>query len=145
LNFPRVVLAALASWGAYVAVGFLVDILLSDLYAEHASLMRPAADRGALVPWGLGVSLLGFFAFAYAYAKGYEGGTGAQEGLRYGVLVGLMLVAFASIREFMTYPVSMGLLGARVIDFIVEFAVYGAIVGTIYRPAHSGTRRPVSA
>ena len=33
--------------------------------------------------------LVGMFAVAYIYAKGYEGGSGLQEGLRFGLLIGI--------------------------------------------------------
>jgi len=57
-----------------------------------------------------------------------------QEGLRFGVLVGVMLIAFVIVWDYMTYPLSRTLLFALVIDYIVEFAIYGTIVGAIYRP-----------
>ena len=55
--------------------------------------LRPPAEMN--LAFGLAASLLGFFVFAYAYAKGYEGGAGAVEGLRFGVVVGLLLACFS--------------------------------------------------
>ena len=37
--------------------------------------------------------LLAFFAFAYAFAKGYEGTNGVMEGIRFGVLTGIVVLA----------------------------------------------------
>jgi len=88
--------------------------------------------------------LIGFFAFAYAYAKGYEGGSGLQEGLRFGVLVGIMLCTFVTIWEYMVWPVGSRLLAAWLIDYIVEFALYGIVVGAIYKPIAVSTRRAVA-
>ncbi len=143
MNFPRVALAAVASWVLYLGIGFLVHgVLLKDTYLQYVSVMRPEAQANAILPIAFGCALVGFFAFAYAYAKGYEGGSGVQEGLRFGVLVGIMLCAFGSVWDYMMWPVSAGLLAAWLIDFVVEFAVYGMVVGLIYKPAVVAARRP---
>jgi hypothetical protein len=108
---------------------------------QHASAMRPEAEASAILPIGFAFALIGFFAFAYAYAKGYEGGSGAQEGLRFGVLIGIVLCCFGSIWDYMVWPVSPTLAALWMVDFLVEFALYGLIVGVVYKPA----TRPVRA
>jgi hypothetical protein len=146
MNFPRVALAAVVSWVAYLAVSFLVHgLLLADLYRQHAASTRPEDAQMAILPVALGLALLGFFAFAYAYAKGYEGGRGVQEGLRFGVVVGIILCCFAGIFQYMLWPASATLLMAWLLDYVLEFALYGMIVGFVYRPRTSTLRRAVSA
>lgn len=138
MNFGRLALGAVAAWIAYVAIGFVVNtMILADVYAQHiaANVMRPPEAGNALVPIGLVMGLLGFFVFAYAYAKGYEGGQGVQEGLRFGVVVALLLICFALIWEYVVFPISGRLLAYWVVDLLVEFAIYGMIVGAIYKPA----------
>ena len=142
MNFTRVAMAALAAWVLYMCMGYLVHgVLLSDLYRQYTGLMRPEAQAQTILPINFGVVLVGFFAFAYAYAKGYEGGNGLQEGLRFGVLVGIMLCTFGTIWEYMVWPVGRRLLAAWLIDYIVEFALYGIVVGLIYKPAALPARR----
>ena len=134
MNFPRVAMAALAAWAVYLGLSYLVHgLLLADIYAQHAD-MRPPGEQQAILPFGLGFALVGFFAFSYAYAKGYEGSSGMQEGLRFGVLVGILICAFSTTFQYMAWPVSTSLFVAWLVDYIVEFAIYGVIVGTIYRP-----------
>ena len=142
MNFTRVAMAALAAWVLYMAMGYLVHgVLLKDLYMQYTGVMRPEAQAQAILPVNFGVVLVGFFAFAYAYAKGYEGGNGLQEGLRFGVLVGIMLCTFGTIWEYMVWPVGRRLLAAWLIDYIVEFALYGIVVGLIYKPAALSAKR----
>lgn len=142
MNFPRVALAAIAAWVLYLGVSFVVHgVLLKDTYLQYVGVMRSEAQANAILPIGFCFALVGFFAFAYAYAKGYEGGDGVQEGLRFGVLVGILLCAFGSIWDYMMWPISAGLLTAWLVDFIVEFAIYGMVVGLIYRPAAPAARR----
>jgi hypothetical protein len=135
MNLSRVALAGFAAWVVFCIVGFVAHaVLMNDLYMAHSVIMRPEADANARLPLAFAVALVGFFAFSYAYAKGYEGGKGVQEGLRFGVLVGVMLIAFVVVWDYMTYPLSRTFFLAMVIDYIVEFAIYGVVVGLIYRP-----------
>jgi len=139
MNLVRVALAAIAAWIVYLGISFVVHtILLADIYQQHRAVMRPEEQANAILPVGFVFALVGFFAFAYAYAKGYEGGNGLQEGLRFGVIVGILLCCFAIIWEYMVWPMSGTLLIAWMLENIVEFAIYGMIVGLIYKPS---TRR----
>jgi hypothetical protein len=134
MNFGRLAAAAVAAWVVSMALGFLVNgVLLAGAYAAEASAFRPQDQMN--LPVGFASSLLGFFAFAYAYAKGYEGTSGVQEGLRYGVIVALLLVCFGMVWNWVVYPISSRLLIYMIVDTLLEFAIYGAIVGAIYRPA----------
>ena len=133
MNFGRVASAAVVAWIVYLGLSPLVNnVLLAELYAQHARVFRPAAEMN--LAFGLGAALIGFFVFAYAYAKGYEGGNGAVEGLRFGVVVGLLLACFAVVWNYVVLPVSGSLGVAWVVDTLVEMALYGVIVGLVYRP-----------
>jgi hypothetical protein len=143
MNLARVAIAAVVTWIVYLGVSFVVHtILLADVYAAHRSVMRPEDQANAILPIGFVFALVGFFAFAYAYAKGYEGGNGLQEGLRFGVIVGLLLCCFGKIWEYMVWPVSGTLLISWLVENIVEFALYGSIVGLLYKPVSPPLRRP---
>jgi hypothetical protein len=65
--------------------------------------------------------------------------------MRFGVLVALMLIAFAAVWAYVTFPISAGLAAALAIDYVVEFALYGMIVGAIYRPSATQAPRSGSA
>jgi hypothetical protein len=145
MNLARVAIAALVAWVVYLGVSFVVHtMLLGDLYREHAGAMRPEADQNGILPVGFVFALVGFFAFAYTYAKGYEGSRGTQEGIRFGVLVGILICAFRVIWDHMIWPVSIQLTIAWMVEFIVEFALYGMIVGAIYKPAPRAARAGVA-
>lgn len=145
MNLARVAIAAVVAWVVYLGVSFLVHtMLLNDLYLQHANAMRPEADQNRILPIGFLFALVGFFAFAYTYAKGYEGGSGAQEGLRFGVLVGILICCFRVIWDHMVWPVSIQLTVGWMVEYIVEFAIYGSIVGAIYKPAPRTARAGVA-
>jgi len=146
MNFARIAAAAVVAWIVSIPVGFLVNnVLLTDVYAPNAAAMRPEADMMGNLPLGFVFLLIGFFAFAYGYAKGYEGGNGVVEGVRFGVLVALVVIGFAMIWMYVMFPISGTMVTAMIIDTIVELAIYGAIVGAIYKPAAGSARRVAAA
>jgi hypothetical protein len=142
MNFSRIAAAAVVGWLASLAIGYLVNgVLLADMFTE-VPIYRPEADMNGLLPIGFAAMLFGFFAFAYAYAKGYEGGNGLMEGVRFGVLIGIMLNCFAIVWNYVTTPISGSMTAAFMVDAIAEWAIYGAIVGAIYKPLPRVTAAP---
>jgi hypothetical protein len=139
MNYGRIAAAAVVAWVVSVGLGFLVNnVLFAPLAAANVAVMRPEAQLMANLPIGLGFLLVGFFAFAYAYAKGYEGGKGVAEGIRFGVTVSLIVVGFGVVWQYVMFPITATYAAALMIDSVVELAIYGAIVGAIYKPAGVG-------
>jgi hypothetical protein len=133
VNFGRVASAAVVAWVLHVGLTTLVwSVLLPDVSGPNASLLRAPAEMNLAL--GYAGSLLGFFVFAYAYAKGYEGGAGAVEGLRFGVIVGLLLASFSVVWSYVMMPISGTFAAAMIVDAIAEMAVFGVVVGLIYKP-----------
>jgi hypothetical protein len=61
------------------------------------------------------------------------------------VLVGLLLCCFGTIWDYMVWPMSPRLAAAWMVDYIIEFAAYGALVGAIYRPVSRHARSAATA
>jgi hypothetical protein len=142
MNFPRVAAAAVSAWIVSLVLGYVVnDLLLKDVYLANAGALRAEAAVNANLPLGFTFMLVGFFVFAYAYAKGYEGTSGVIEGLRYGVLIGVMLDCFAIVWYYATVPINGTMAAAMLIDYPIEFALYGVIVGSIYKRAEKTARQ----
>jgi hypothetical protein len=136
MNFARVALAALAAWFVYLALGFLIHaVMLNDLWQAlmRDGVARSATNSNAMMPMGFALALPGMFAFSYAYAKGYEGGPGLQEGLRFGVLVGIMLVTFGLVWNYITFPLPTQYITSTAVATIIEFGAIGMVVGLVYR------------
>ena len=135
MNFPRIALAAVAAWIVSLAVGFLVnDFLAADILLANQAATRSEAELTARLPVGFVFLLVGFFAFSYAFAKGYEGTSGVTEGIRFGVLTGIVILGFANIWQWVVYPIDGAMAMVIVVSSIAETALYGAVVGAIYRP-----------
>jgi hypothetical protein len=135
MNYPRIVLAGIGAWIASIALGYLVnDIWLIRLYQANAWAFRRPNDIASLLPIGLGAQLVACLAFAIAYAKGCEGeGSAIGEGIRYGLIVAIMIDGFAVVWNYVTEPIAPRLGVLELVARVGEFGVYGAVVGVIYR------------
>ena len=146
MNFARIAMAAVAAWVAAMAVGFVInDFLLSEVFLANQAAMRPEADLNARLPYGFAVLLVGYFAFAYVYAKGYEAGSGVMEGIRYGVLVAILVSCFGLFWQWVVFPIDGTMAAATIVDAVFEYALYGAIVGAIYKPLDTAASKPAAA
>ena len=136
MNYARIVIAAIAAWIVSLGLGYLInDVWLLHVYQANAWAFRRAEDIAPLLPIGLGAQLVAFVAFAYSYAKGYDGqGSGVLEGMRFGLVVAIMIDGFAIVWNYVTEPIAPRLGALQMIEHIGEFGVYGAIVGAIYKP-----------
>ena len=135
MNFARIALAAVVAWLVSIPVGSLAnDVVLSGLLAANAAALRPEAAMTARLPIGFAAQLLGFFVFAYMYAKGYEGEPGIIEGARFGVLVGLLVNCFGIVWNYVVMPISGSLEVGLMAEALIEPIVYGAVIGAIYTP-----------
>ena len=134
MNYARIALAGVAAWIASIALGYLInDVWLLRLYQANAWAYRRPADIAALLPIGLAAQLLACLAFAFAYAKGYEGeGSRIGEGVRFGLVVAIMIDGFAIVWNYVTQPIAPRLGALEIIEHIGQFGVYGAVVGLVY-------------
>ena len=135
MNYGRIAAGAVAAWIAAIGIGFVVnDLLLTGVYETNAAVLRPDSEVLGRLPVGFGFMLIAFFAFAHAYAKGYEGGNGIVEGLRFGLTVAIIVSGLGLVWMYVTFPITGSLGLAIILDTFVEVPIYGAIIGAIYKP-----------
>ncbi|MBM3818155.1 MAG: hypothetical protein FJW14_03925 [Acidimicrobiia bacterium] len=145
MNYARVIAAGVVAFVVSMGVGFFVnEVLLADIYMANAAALRSEEAMYGTLPVGFVFLLVGFLAFAYAYAKGYEGGTGWIEGLRFGLVTWVIVTGFGLIWQWVLYPIDTAMATAIIVDSAIELAIYGAIVGAIYKPAASRASRPAA-
>jgi hypothetical protein len=71
--------------------------------------------------------------FVFMFTRGYEGRPGIGEGLRYGLLIGLLVFVPGLFGSMITTTVSAGMLVVRCAASILEMLVCGVLVAMIYR------------
>jgi len=136
MNMSRVAMAAVAAWIVDAVYGFCVyGMLLKSEFARYPDIYRPDNMQGAYMPYLFGGILIAMFAAAYIYAKGYEGGSGISEGIRFGVLMGILVVGYVCLVNYAVMNVGRHLAGAMALAGLVEWIIAGAVIGLVYKPA----------
>ena len=135
MNISRVALAAVAAWIVDAVYGFVVyGNLLKSQFARYPAIYRPDDSAMAFMPFLFGGILVAMFAAAYIYAKGYEGGSGVMEGLRFGVCIGFLIVGYDGIVNYAVMNIGRRLAGSMAIAGLVEWIIAGVVIGLIYKP-----------
>ncbi|MBL4647860.1 MAG: hypothetical protein JKY13_02730 [Gammaproteobacteria bacterium] len=107
-------------------------VMLNDIYMSTASLWRtPEAMHSRFLWMLLGDALLAIF-FCAIFLQGYKN-KGIMEGVRYGLLIGL-LFAPMHIMMYVVLPISPLLMVYWLMGSFVEFIIAGIITAAIYRP-----------
>jgi hypothetical protein len=105
--------------------------MLGSIYAANAAAFRPDPEIVRRLPIGYAAQLFGFLVAASMYARLNASGRGIIEGLRFGALVGLVLVSFV-VWNYVTQPISAVLGVAEAFENLVGATISGAIIGTVY-------------
>jgi hypothetical protein len=136
MNYGRLALAAIAAWVVDAVYGFLVyGTVLSSEFGRYPGVYRPNEVGPSYLPILFVGILLAMFVAPYVYAKGYEGGNGIQEGMRFGVLMGLLIVGYSGIVNYAILNIGRRLAGSVAIANLVEWTIAGIVIGAVYKPA----------
>lgn len=132
-------------WIGFVAVyvvaqivGYVVhEILLSDTYQALASVWRPEQEMMSMM-WVMFItSAISLFVFCWIFTRGYEG-RGIMEGVRYGVLIGLLMSVPMAFESYVIYPVTLELAVSWCVAGFAYWIIAGAVFAAIYRPGARG-------
>lgn len=110
-------------------------ILLHDMYTQTASLWRTEAEMQSKFHWLLLGQLFLAIMFCFIFTKGYEN-KGLAEGLRYGILIGLLFIG-NNLIMYAVQPFPTKLVISWIVGGIVEGAIAGLILAAVYRPVAS--------
>ncbi len=136
MNTKRLALASLAVFAVFFVVdGVVNNLLLADLYKQTASVWRPESEiQGNMWLMWLGTLILAPL-FALIYTKGYEANKpGLGQGVRYGLIVGVLLSAPQCLVWYAVLPIPAVLPVWWFVAGMAESIVAGAAAGLIYRP-----------
>ena len=129
MNKLRYALASLAVF-IFVAIfeGVFHGKFLAGLYAQTAYLWRTEMNTSVIVF----AQFLFSFVFGFIFLKGYEG-KGIMEGVRYGVLIGLLAIP-TNLIFYAVQPLPIQLVVLWCVGGLMEMILAGAILAAIYRP-----------
>jgi hypothetical protein len=134
MNYGRLAGAAVAAAVVDMIYGFVVyGMLLQGQFALYPAIFRPADDMSHMPYLMLGVLIM-TAAATYIYAKGYEGGPGVGEGVRFGAAAGVFIVGI-SVVNFGVMNIGRRITAGMAAAGFVEWLVVGAVIGLVYKPS----------
>jgi hypothetical protein len=141
MNYARLALAAVAATIFDAVYGFVVyGMLLAPEFGRYPGVYRSSDAGTAFLPLMFAGLFIAIVAVAIIYAKGYEGGSGAAEGARFGFLLGVFVVfAFAAV-NYAVLEVGRKIAVMTAAAGFVEWLAIGVVIGLIYRPAPGSPR-----
>jgi hypothetical protein len=138
MNRTKFFIAFIAAFAFLFVFGFLwYGTLMAGAHREVPTLLRPEADFKSHFGWLiLGHVVMAFFFTMLCVRFVPGGGAGASATL--GILVGLVYGG-PHLISFAVQPLTTQILSGWIIGAVVQFAVAGAIVGAVYKPAAEQT------
>ena len=136
MNYARLAMAAVAATVFDAVYGFGVyGTLLAPEFAKYPEVYRSNEAGMAFLPMMFVGLFFAMVAAAMIYAKGYEGGSGLAEGVRFGLLLGVFVVLAFVFVNYATLIINRKLTGMVAVAAFVEWALIGTIIGLVYKPA----------
>jgi hypothetical protein len=135
MNYPRLLLAAVAALAVFFAWGFLTEgWLLRKDFAPSAALYRTSDLQMKYMPFGLASVLVGLLAAVVLYA-GWSGGTsGAVKGLQFGLIIGVFVACIHPISNLVTMNMDTKLGLEITVSTAIGWVLAGLVIGLVYRP-----------
>lgn len=132
MNIKRFLAGGLAIFVIFQVCDFVIHgVILMDAYTAIPGVWRP--DMMSLM-W---IMYLGSFLFSYlvmyVFVKGYEG-RGIPEGVRFGILIGLMTNGIGAFYQYVIFPLPFSIVIQWFGYGLVEFILAGIAAAIIYRP-----------
>jgi hypothetical protein len=132
MNIKRYLISVLAVLVAIVATNIIIhSFILMDTYTSLKQIWRPDMMDKMWIMYVTDIALS--FLFVYIFTKGYEN-KGILEGVRYGILMGLLLDGIGTFGQYMVYPIPLSLAVQWFTYGLIRFVILGIIVALIYRP-----------
>ncbi|HEY7291073.1 MAG TPA: DUF1761 family protein [Vicinamibacterales bacterium] len=134
MNYGRLAIAAVVATIVDAVYGFIVyGNLLTSQFAMYPGVYRPMDAQASYMPALFGGILVAMFAASFIYAKGYEGGSGFEEGARFGVAIGLFAVGYAVLVAYATTNIGRRMTLMMACAALVEWIIAGIVIGLIYK------------
>ena len=133
MNTKRFIWAGVIVFIVYTIINWIIhSALLSSTYAE----LSLSLGHLGLVTYL--TALFFSFMFVYVFTKGYEA-RGWAEGIRYGLIIGLLVNVIWMFNQHTIYPVPFSLVLQWFVYGMIQFMICGLVVATIYRRLETRT------
>src|SRR5258707_14711005 len=137
MNYSRLALAALGGTVASFAFGSLLFWLVPGLIKEghkYPDVFRPKEKMIAVMPIGFVATLISILVVAIIFAMTHQGGSGATEGARFGVLMGIFVVCAFVLHNYVNLNIGLKLALGQAVAYFLQWTIIGIVIGLIYKP-----------
>ncbi len=137
MNYSSLGLAALGGTVVSFAFGSLVFWLVPALINEahkYPAVFRPKEKMMSVMPIGLVATFLAILVVAIIFAMMHQGGSGAMEGARFGVLIGIFVVCAFVLHNYVNLNIGLKLALGQAVTYFVQWTIVGIVIGLIYKP-----------
>jgi hypothetical protein len=133
MNVKKLVLAWLAGFVVALLLGLLWYTVMEGFYdAQYSELNRPESEALRSTLWIVLGYLVGYFLMAYIYPIGYKGGAPVKEGLRFGLLIGLIMTLPFALVLYGVYVFPLAGILVDIIYQVVEKTIGGVVIALVY-------------
>jgi hypothetical protein len=137
MNYLSLGLAAVGGTVASFAFGFLVFWLVPGLIKEghkYPAVFRPKEEMMKVMPIGFAATFISILVAAIIFAMIHRGGSGATEGARFGVLIGIFVVCAFVLHNYVNLNIGLKLTLMQAAAYFVQWTIIGIVIGLIYKP-----------
>ena len=135
MNYPRVLLAAVAALIVFFAWGFLTEgWLLRKDFAPSAALYRSSDLQMKYMPLGMASVLVALFAAVVLYAVWCGGTSDMAKGLQFGLLMGVFVACVHPISNLVTMNMDTKLGLEIAASNAIGWVLAGLVIGLVYKP-----------
>src|SRR6202162_3644282 len=135
MNYPRLVLAAVAALIVFFAWGFLTEgWLLRKDFASSAALYRTSDLQMKYMPVGMASVLVALLAAVALYAGWCGGTSGAVRGLQFGLLMGVFVACVHPISNLVTMNMDTKLGLEIAASNAIGWVLAGLVIGFVFKP-----------
>jgi len=135
MNFGRLVAAAVAATIMDAVYGIVVwGMVLPREFGRYPSIFRPAGDTSGFALMFLGI-FVAMCAASWIFAKGHEPGSGVMQGMKFGVVIGLLMAVYISSTNYGTMRIGKKLALTYLAGGFGEWFLAGLAIGLVYKPA----------
>ncbi len=135
MDFKKFSMAVVGGFFTMFVLGGLWHLLLMSNFYEKYATDRALAEPNLLFII-LGVLILAAL-MAYMYPQGYKGGSPLKEGLRFGVVIGLLWVLPINVIMIGVMGTPKTLVVVDALWHLVEQGVGGIVIGYVYKSKSS--------
>lgn len=135
MNYPRVLLAAVAALVVFFAWGFLTEgWLLQKDFAPSAALYRTSDLQMKYMPFGMASVLVALLAAVVLYAGWCGGTSGGVKGLQFGLIIGVFVACVHPISNLVTMNMDTKLGLEITASTAIGWVLAGLVIGLVYKP-----------